>query len=430
VTCPVLLDSEVGEYVFRSTLPQGYYCRVLAEESAAVEINLRPTSYKVPLSIIGGGVQNKAEDLKEITSTMKTSPTEKRREIIKTLMKKEKRPHAVCAVQTFRNPQTGPMLFVFVMYYQRLGWSVIIYDRLGAHREYFKDLNDLPGVFYHPYTLYQLAEPGKFDKEYNKLQDNEFKVFYNYEKKAGYKGSLLKDTADHDGDKARTYDHARLEYDFMDVILYVDADELFYCPQAHAPIPSHSRMLSVIHAESISTLALRDVKARGLSNSTLEDPTINITIPSTPDKSDYRSSKKKLDSLQMNISLLENQQRQYQQKLISRFSSLGIEEMRFVRIPYSGLAPSEFNNTLHNRSNTDFTDQTMNCMTKGYESRNIAKMLSCWSSASSFDNFPKSADFASVCPFHYNHWSCDGGKAGMFICIYIYIHIRYECICI
>lgn len=31
----------------------------------------------------------------------------------------------------------------------------------------------------------------------------------------------VQDTADHDGDKSRTYDHARLEYYFMDVILYV-----------------------------------------------------------------------------------------------------------------------------------------------------------------------------------------------------------------
>jgi hypothetical protein len=56
---------------------------------------------------------------KEITSTMRTSPTGKRRESIKALLQEEKRPHAVCTVQTFRNPQTGPMLFVFVMYYQR-----------------------------------------------------------------------------------------------------------------------------------------------------------------------------------------------------------------------------------------------------------------------------------------------------------------------
>lgn len=42
VTCPVLLDSEVGEYIFRNSLPQGYYCRLLAEESATVEV--RPLS--------------------------------------------------------------------------------------------------------------------------------------------------------------------------------------------------------------------------------------------------------------------------------------------------------------------------------------------------------------------------------------------------
>ena len=29
------------------------------------------------------------------------------------------RPHAVCTVQTFRNAQTGPMLYMFVNYYHR-----------------------------------------------------------------------------------------------------------------------------------------------------------------------------------------------------------------------------------------------------------------------------------------------------------------------
>jgi hypothetical protein len=64
VSCPVLLDSEVGEYVFRNSLPQGYYCRLLAEESATVEINLRPTSYKVPLFHVGDSVKKNAKDLK------------------------------------------------------------------------------------------------------------------------------------------------------------------------------------------------------------------------------------------------------------------------------------------------------------------------------------------------------------------------------
>jgi hypothetical protein len=49
-------------------------------------------------------------------------------------------------------------------------------------------------------------------------------------------------------------------------------------------------------------------------------------------------------------------------------------------------------------------------MSSAYALRSVALMIRCWSTATSFDNFPKSMDFAGTCPFHYNHWSCDGGK--------------------
>jgi hypothetical protein len=110
------------------------------------------------------------------------------------------------------------------------------------------------------------------------------------------RGAQLADTADQDADKSRTYDYARLEYSNLDMILYigthaavpvrlrpcsqprfyywllfycyVDADELFFCPQA---------------ADSIA------------------------------------------------------HQRTFQQRTMETFHSRGVEEMRFVRIPYSGL---------------------------------------------------------------------------------------------
>ena len=65
------------------------------------------------------------------------------------------RPHAVCTVQTFRNAQTGPMLYLFVSYYHRLGWRVIVYDRFGFHREFIEDLLPLPGFDYYNYTIFQ-----------------------------------------------------------------------------------------------------------------------------------------------------------------------------------------------------------------------------------------------------------------------------------
>lgn len=39
-------------------------------------------------------------------------------------------------------------------------------------------------------------------------------------------------------------------------------------------------------------------------------------------------------------------------------------------------------------------------------------MFKCWSNASTYDDFGKSADMGSVCPYHYNHWSCSGMRGG------------------
>ena len=124
-------------------------------------------------------------------------------------MRGDQRPHAVCTVQTFRNIQSGPMLYLFVAYYQRMGWSVIVYDRFGMHKEFLLELLHLPGVFYHPYTLYQLALPSKYNQEFAKKQGVGYKVYYQIEKNWGYGGTLT-DVADHDGDKSRTYDWAKL----------------------------------------------------------------------------------------------------------------------------------------------------------------------------------------------------------------------------
>ena len=90
----------------------------------------------------------------------------------------------------------------------------------------------------------------------------------------------------------------------------------------------------------------------------------------------------------------------------------GIEEMRFVRTPFGVLAPKDFVHTATSRAETDLTDFGNTCMHRGYTDRDVPSMFECWSEASSFDNFQKSADFAGVCPFHYNHWSCDGGRNG------------------
>jgi len=90
--------------------------------------------------------------------------------------------HAVCVVQTFRNPQSGPMLFLFVQHWYRLGWKVIVYDRFGMHKEFIEEMLDWSGFDYHPYTVYQLINPSKYSPSMATKKGYDFKVFYKMEK--------------------------------------------------------------------------------------------------------------------------------------------------------------------------------------------------------------------------------------------------------
>ena len=87
--------------------------------------------------------------------------------------------HGVCTVQTFRNPVSGLKLFLFVRHYLALGYTVIVYDRFGAHREDLapflltssKFSGDSAGrtdgeVKYFPYTALQRAHPLKYSQTY------------------------------------------------------------------------------------------------------------------------------------------------------------------------------------------------------------------------------------------------------------------------
>ena len=117
--------------------------------------------------------------------------------------------------------------------------------------------------------VFQLTHTMKYNDEYAAKQTFLPKFYYKMERNwvAGFAGEKA-DTADQDQDKTKTYDHARIEYAQMDSILYLDSDEIFFCPQAS-----------------------RDWQ----------------------------------------------QQRDYQQSLMTLFASQGIEEMRYLRLPYAGL---------------------------------------------------------------------------------------------
>lgn len=58
----------------------------------------------------------------EIVAEVRSNPAELRQSELKALQVADYRPHAVCTVQTFKNAQSGAMLYMFIAYYQLMGW--------------------------------------------------------------------------------------------------------------------------------------------------------------------------------------------------------------------------------------------------------------------------------------------------------------------
>lgn len=71
--------------------------------------------------------------------------------------------HSVCIVQTFRNYMTPMMLYLCLEYYLSLGWSIILFDRKGNHKEiieqkFYKNSR----ILYYPFTIYELIYPERY----------------------------------------------------------------------------------------------------------------------------------------------------------------------------------------------------------------------------------------------------------------------------
>lgn len=169
IYCPILLDEEMGPFIFQHTLQFGRYCRPFAEFPVAVEIHLRPSDFDPNITIEATDATAAATASQELLADFRTNPQETRlmkmKEMALTTPLGENRNHAVCTVQTFRNPYSGTMLYAFVRYYQLLGWRVIVYDRFGLHYHFLKELLVLPGVDYYPFTGKYLCSPQTFSSE-------------------------------------------------------------------------------------------------------------------------------------------------------------------------------------------------------------------------------------------------------------------------
>ena len=75
------------------------------------------------------------------------------------------------------------------------------------------------------------------------------------------------------------------------------------------------------------------------------------------------------------------EQSRYQHEAIERNIRRGVQEMRFVVLPYS----AHYNSTLQS---------IKACLSSGYVSENITEMFRCWTARTNYDDFPKSADLA------------------------------------
>lgn len=60
------------------------------------------------------------------------------------------------------------------------------------HYAFVKELLDLPGVDYFPFTLYELAQPNKYNIQYLERQGTDLKSFYKMEANWGYSSKKVR----------------------------------------------------------------------------------------------------------------------------------------------------------------------------------------------------------------------------------------------
>ena len=125
----------------------------------------------------------------------------------------------------------GAMIYEWIRYYARLGFTVLVYDKNGAnreaiyHSEYSAQRNKLGyqwfgNVFYHPYTVFGLLS----NKSAHVTYDN-----------SHYIPANVRTLLHLDDDKTATLTYCRFEANSLfgnDYVIVADFDEFLYCPAA------------------------------------------------------------------------------------------------------------------------------------------------------------------------------------------------------
>jgi hypothetical protein len=220
-------------------------------------------------------------------------------------------------------------------------------------------------------------------------QSSTDQVKYYFEKEAHGQSNLVvskQELHNQDSDKQKTYDFCRQEFSHAPSMLFVDADELMYCPKAiksvakqrdaqkqfmdrnirggfgeiHMPRNTHFFRLPR-NVEQVASVRYRNVED-------VDD--------------DGKGAGAGGDTDKVEIS---------EKSLVAMKVQRGNETVTEIMSPYIFLNGTEY---------------TTNCMLKGYKKRSVADMLGCWTRQYRHSFYPKHADLQASCPFHWNHFSC------------------------
>lgn len=166
------------------------------------------------------------------------------------------------SVEKNKKTVNGAMVYEWIRYYARMGFTVFVYDKNGAnrdaiyHSEYASFRNKLgaqwfSSVFYHPYTVFGLLSNNKSS---HSTYDNSYYP--------ANPQSLLYS----DDDKTATLTYCRFEANSLlgnDNVIVADFDEFLYCPGATSTLSGQrayiQNMLHSYRQQNFGSLVMRQL---------------------------------------------------------------------------------------------------------------------------------------------------------------------------
>lgn len=172
----------------------------------------------------------------------------------------------------------------------------------------------------------------------------------------------------------------------MPSMLFVDADELFYCPRAIRSVPDQRAYQKKFMDGNLKS---------GYAEVHLPRNTYFFRLPrkiETVASVRYRNVEDEEDDDDKGGDGGETDKVEIAQKnLVAVKVKRGNVTITEIMSPYIFI---------------NGTELVTNCMLSGYKKRSVAEMLGCWTRQYRHSFYPKHADLRSTCPFHWNHFSC------------------------